>query len=66
MPTISERVLLSTLRAMTDRGLVERRESPAVPVSSVEYSLTAAAYGLNELLERMSAAVGVGAEQDDG
>lgn len=57
LPTISQRVLLSTLRAMIDRGLVERQERPAVPVSRVDYSLTAAAYGLRELLDTMSVTV---------
>lgn len=66
LPAIPERVLLSTLRTMTERGLVAREEMPAVPVSSVEYALTDSAYGLGELLERLSAAADVLAVEASG
>jgi DNA-binding HxlR family transcriptional regulator len=52
IPTVSPRALTSTLRHLEDKGVLERKVFPTVPVT-VEYTLTPKGEDLHQILKEM-------------
>lgn len=52
IPAVSPRALTSTLRHLEDKGVLERKVFPTVPVT-VEYTLTPKGQDLHQILKEM-------------